>query len=283
MANQGFFVALAVAATLSLAGHAVAQGRAPTDRPRVSAAEVILYIDDSPCQGAVDVAEIAVQQESMTLSDVLRALRLEAAHRGANGVKDIRVAPGGEGRFRVSGTAIRCGVARAPETAPNPAPQPRAAPRPRGTPGPQGTVAPIPGLVDSKVAEFLGPAFIEILTGADNIESVHLGGRGAGGESMQTFGVVGHGRALTSDQVRRLRALILDAKSYLFDSSKRCPFIADVGFIVHRGHDRASVALATRCNLWSFSPSPEPGRPAIEDFDPAATALKSLVAEVLGK
>jgi hypothetical protein len=93
--------------------------------PPVSAADVVLYVFDEPCAEREQVAEITVSQETMRLADVLIALRLEAAHRGANAVMDIRVEPGEEGRFRVSGQAIRC-KAQAPGTAPD---APAAAPR----------------------------------------------------------------------------------------------------------------------------------------------------------
>ena len=279
MTRDARFAGAVLLAALTLAGTAAAQGRSPSDMPRVSAADVVLYLDEAPCANATDVAEIAVQQESMPLAAVLRALRLEAAHRGANGVRDIQVAPGGEGRFRVSGMAIRCPAAApfSPSSPPDAAPQPR----PRGMPAPRGAAEPDP--VDPRIADFLGRSFLAVVRGADRVESFHLGGRGAGGHSIQSFAVLGQGRDLTPAQIARLRALILDPASYLFDTSKRCPFIADVGFVFHRGSETASVALATRCKLWSFAPAADPGRPAIEDFDPAAAALTPLIAQALGQ
>ena len=270
--------AAAIAATLAVsllaAGPAGAAGRTPSDLPPVSAGDVVLYIDDEPCSDAAEVAEVAVQQADMSLAAVMRALRLEAAHRNANAVKDIRVAPGPEGKFRVSGMAIRCPAAGAPaepaapsETAPQP--------RPRGMPQPRSEI-------DPQVMQFLGRNFIGVIQGADRVESFHLAGRGAGKNAVQDFAVTGKGRDLSAGQIARLRGLILDAHSYMFGTSKRCPFLADAGFVVHRGDDRASVALATHCNLWSFAPAGDGARPAIEDFDPAAPALKALVAEVLG-
>ena len=126
--------ALAVTLAVSLLGAAPADaaGRKPSDLPPVSAGDVVLYIDDEPCGGATEVAEVVVQQAEMSLAAVMRALRLEAAHRNANGVKDIRVAPGTRGRFRVSGVAIRCPVAAPMERAvPSPAePMPRGMPMP---------------------------------------------------------------------------------------------------------------------------------------------------------
>jgi hypothetical protein len=111
-------------------GPAYAAGRVPSDMPPVSAGDVVLYIDDEPCGDAADIAEVIVQQPEMSLAAVMRALRLEAAHRNANGVKDIRVASGGKGRFRVSGMAIRCPAAA--ESAPaEPSPT---TPKPRSMP-----------------------------------------------------------------------------------------------------------------------------------------------------
>ena len=265
-------IAAALAVSLLAAGPAGAAGRTPSDLPPVSAADVVLYIDDAPCADAAEVAEVAVQQADMALSAVLRALRLEAAHRGADGVKDIRVAPGGEGRFRVSGMAIRCPAASVPA---EPAAPSQTTPRPRGMPQPRSDI-------DPKVIEFLGSKFIAVIERADKAESFHLAGRGAGKDSVQDFAVTGKGRDLSAEQIARLRGLILDSHSYMFGTSKRCPFLADAGFVLHRGEDRASVALATHCNLWSFAPAGDGTRPAIEDFDPAAPALKALVAEVLG-
>lgn len=130
----------ALAVVLS-AGPAAAAGRTPSDLPPVSAGDVTLYIDDAPCADAADVATVAVQQAEMSLTAVMRALRLEAAHRNANAVKDIRVAPGPKGKFRVSGMAVRCPTAAAPvapESTPQPAPQstPETMPKPRGVPMP---------------------------------------------------------------------------------------------------------------------------------------------------
>jgi len=127
-------LAVTLAASLHGVGTANAAGRTPSDLPPVSAGDVVLYIDDEPCGGATEVAEVVVQQAEMSLAAVMRALRLEAAHRSANGVKDIRVAPGTKGRFRVSGTAIRC-PAEAPA---EPAAPSRIEPMPRFMPMPPG-------------------------------------------------------------------------------------------------------------------------------------------------
>ena len=122
-----------LAACLPGGGPAHAAGRVPSDMPPVSAGDVVLYIDDEPCGDAAEIAEVVVQQPEMSLAAVMRALRLEAAHRNANGVKDIRVASGSKGRFRVSGMAIRCPAA---PVAPAPAEPSPTTPKPRSMPQP---------------------------------------------------------------------------------------------------------------------------------------------------
>jgi hypothetical protein len=132
--RAGAALAAAMLAACLLGGApAHAAGRVPSDMPPVSAGDVVLYIDDEPCGDAAEIAEVVVQQPEMSLAAVMRALRLEAAHRNANGVKDIRVASGSKGRFRVSGMAIRCPAAPA---APAPAEPSPTTPKPRSMPQP---------------------------------------------------------------------------------------------------------------------------------------------------
>jgi len=133
-AKTGLPVLCAVAAAFAVVVSAAPDARrlppGPGVLPPVSASDVVLFIAQEACPSRDNVAEIAVAQQEMSLADVLVALRLEAAHRGANGVMDIRVSvvgdAEGEKRFRVSGQAVRCrdDVMKAPNMK-EPGPRPR--------------------------------------------------------------------------------------------------------------------------------------------------------------
>ena len=89
------------------------------------------------------------------------------------------------------------------------------------------------------------------------------------------------GSNLTVGQVERFRTLIFAESSYMLDKSKRCPFLADTGFVFHAGERQASIVLSQSCMLWSFARAAERGK--IEDFDPIEADIRMLLAEFFEK
>lgn len=133
--------------------------------------------------------------------------------------------------------------------------------------------------VDAAVADFLGADMLDVISAADRVESFQLEAKGGMVmPAVQGYAVVEKGPDLTLDQVERLRQIIFAETSYLFDRSKRCPFLADTGFVFHAGQRQASVVLSQSCKLWSFAVGADRGK--MEDYDPAEAELKSLVGEL---
>ncbi len=135
--------------------------------------------------------------------------------------------------------------------------------------------------LDKAAANFLGD-IADIVAAADRVESVQLEAKTDMVEpSVQGYAVREKGPDLTVGQVETLRTLIFSEASYIFDKSKRCPFLADAGFVFHAGPREASVVLSQSCKLWGFA---RPGeRPKIEDYDPAESEIKALLAELFEK
>lgn len=135
--------------------------------------------------------------------------------------------------------------------------------------------------LDKAAANFLGD-IADIVAAADRVESVQLEAKTDMVEpSVQGYAVREKGPDLTVGQVETLRTLIFSEASYIFDKSKRCPFLADAGFVFHAGPREASVVLSQSCKLWGFARAGE--RPKIEDYDPAESEIKALLAELFEK
>jgi len=136
--------------------------------------------------------------------------------------------------------------------------------------------------VDAAVAKFLGDDMLDILASADRVESFQLEAKtDVTDPSVQGYAVRATGPDLTVGQVERFRGLIFAESSYVFDKSKRCPFLADAGFVFHAGERQASVVLSQSCMLWSFARAAERGK--IEDYDPIEADIKTLLAELFDK
>ncbi|HEY4135185.1 MAG TPA: hypothetical protein VGO34_08205 [Alphaproteobacteria bacterium] len=136
--------------------------------------------------------------------------------------------------------------------------------------------------MDGSVADFLGKDSVDIISTADRVESFQLEAKTEMTEpAVQGYPVSVAGPELTLGQVEQLRTLIFSENSYVFDKSKRCPFLADYGFVFHAGERQASVVLSMSCKLWSFARGTE--RAKIEDFDPAESDIKALIGELFVK
>lgn len=136
--------------------------------------------------------------------------------------------------------------------------------------------------VDAAVANFLGADMLDIIATADRVESFQLEAKTDVTEpAVQGYAVSAPGPELTVGQIERFRTLIFAESSYVFDKSKRCPFLADAGFVFHAGERQASVVLSQSCMLWSFARAAERGK--IEDYDPIEADIKTLLAELFEK
>jgi len=136
--------------------------------------------------------------------------------------------------------------------------------------------------IDAAVANFLGDDMLDILSSADRVESFQLEAKtDVTDPSVQGYAVRETGSNLTVGQVERFRTLIFAESSYMLDKSKRCPFLADTGFVFHAGERQASIVLSQSCMLWSFARAAERGK--IEDFDPIEADIRMLLAEFFEK
>lgn len=133
--------------------------------------------------------------------------------------------------------------------------------------------------IDAAVANFLGDDMLDILSSADRVESFQLEAKtDVTDPSVQGYAVRETGPTLTIGQVERFRTLIFAESSYLFDKTKRCPFLADAGLVFHAGERQASIVISQSCMLWSFARAAERGK--IEDYDPVEGDIKTLLAEL---
>ena len=136
--------------------------------------------------------------------------------------------------------------------------------------------------LDAAVANFLGADIVDIIAAADRVESFQLEAKTDVIEpAVQGYAVLEKGPNLSVGQVEKIRALIFAEASYLLDTSKRCPFLADAGLVFHAGERQASVVLSQSCKLWGFTRAAE--RPKIEDYDPVEAEIKNFIAELFDK
>lgn len=133
--------------------------------------------------------------------------------------------------------------------------------------------------VDASVGRFLGEDTLGILASADRVESFQPEAKtDVTDPSVQGYAVRATGPNLTVGQIERFRSLIFAESSYVFDKSKRCPFLADTGFVFHAGERQASIVLSQSCMLWSFARVAERGK--VEDYDPVESDIKMLLMEL---
>lgn len=137
-------------------------------------------------------------------------------------------------------------------------------------------------VLDAAVARFLGADIADVIATADRVESFQLEAKtDIVDPAVQGYAVREKGPELTLDQVETFRTLIFAESSYVFDKSKRCPFLADTGFVFHAGERQASVVLSQSCKMWGFAGGAE--RPRLEDYDPAEGGIKALLVELFEK
>jgi hypothetical protein len=125
-----------------------------------------------------------------------------------------------------------------------------------------------------------------VLKGATRVDTFRLKDERADDEGKPNVGryaIESTGAAQGEAFVQRLAAILLDERTYVFDSAKGCKFQAGVGFRIWKGDESAvEVVICFHCDeLIVHAPKAADGsiRGAMEDFDPARAALVKLAKE----
>ncbi len=131
------------------------------------------------------------------------------------------------------------------------------------------------------VAEFLGSDVIEIISGPDSIESFRTNlQRTNRGETLAGFPIIERGRALSREQIERLKTVLLDEKTYRFGVVKKCLFLPEYGFKIRKGTSEVILLLCFSCEELKIVIG---GVERLEDFDNATPQLRRLVDELFTK
>ncbi|HAU29169.1 MAG TPA: hypothetical protein DCW68_03550 [Rhodospirillaceae bacterium] len=136
-----------------------------------------------------------------------------------------------------------------------------------------------PSALSPSIAKLLGPEISGILQAPDRIESFRISAE-MDENAPQKIGehtVLQAGPILSTEQAHRLAFMASSETSYVLDASKRCPFLPTYGFRLTRNAESFSILVAPGCALWRFE---DKDRSIIEDFDPAADTMKSLLDEL---
>lgn len=102
-------------------------------------------------------------------------------------------------------------------------------------------------------------------------------GSGEKKENLEGYAITRKGNILSPEQQQRLQAVIFNAGTYDFKTSKRCPFRPYVGFIFEKSGKQAHALFCFSCNEVSFGRDSKQGN--IEDFDAARKEILALSRE----
>ena len=137
---------------------------------------------------------------------------------------------------------------------------------------------PVP-VIPPEVETFLGNNIVQLMLAPDRVESYRVAAE-INDDIPVTLGghpITATGPLLSPAQIEKLRSLVLSGNSYIFGSSKRCPFLPSYGFKIIRGQEDASILVAPGCSLWRFEGK---AKKAIEDFDPVAKDVGMLLDQL---
>jgi len=145
--------------------------------------------------------------------------------------------------------------------------------------------APIPR-PSPRVVKFLGERAAETLAGATRAEAFRVSSKRAeeGEPAVGGYEIVAAGKEQGEPFARWLAGVLLDEKTYRFDSNKVGDFTPLVGLRLWKGTDKVEVLLSFQTDeLVVFSPNAKDGsiRSAQEDFDAARGTLVVLVKQAL--
>jgi hypothetical protein len=146
------------------------------------------------------------------------------------------------------------------------------------------------GNPSGRVKQFLGDKAVAVLDGADRVEVFRVDpGLPRGdkeppkdGEKIDRYVITATGKEQGKDFADRLKAILFDERTYLFDSAKGCIFQPGVAFRVWHGKDAVEVLLCFSCQELEVLTRDESGEivhRAHEDFDPAWGPLVKLAQE----
>lgn len=100
----------------------------------------------------------------------------------------------------------------------------------------------------------------------------------------QDFERAGTGATLTAEQLKKLRAIMYDEKSFKLDQVPKCNFEPDAAIIAQSGVDAVEVLLSFKCDALMFFATKPGGRSipgSMLHFKPARKDMLALVKEVL--
>lgn len=138
-----------------------------------------------------------------------------------------------------------------------------------------------------KVTDFLGADAVEILKAPEKVECFRIDGKSWISPEQQAkieeatkrvrgYAIIAQGKDQDAAFGGKIAAVLLDEKTYDFESAKACKFDPGVAFRVWKGKACADVVVCFHCaELDVVTGDKEPHR-AHEDFDNARAALVAL-------
>lgn len=148
---------------------------------------------------------------------------------------------------------------------------------------------PAPTAPSEQLAEAMGTKPVAVLESGTTFTAFRV--KGAPGVRPapalavgQDFERVGTGTALNAEQLKKLRGILYDEKSFKLDQVPKCEFSPDAAIIAQSGVDAVEVLMSFKCDALMFFATKPGGRSipgAMLHFKPARKALLALVKETL--
>jgi hypothetical protein len=135
------------------------------------------------------------------------------------------------------------------------------------------------GKIDEQIDKLLGGK--EIYADPQRVVPVLVNSEPDSGtkkENLEGYVIKRKGKLLTADQIKRLQAVVFDADTYDFKTSKRCVFVPYVGFIFEKSGKQAHALFCFSCNEVSFGRGGAQGN--LEDFDAKRREMLALAREL---
>lgn len=132
-----------------------------------------------------------------------------------------------------------------------------------------------------RVAEFLGPDVVAILSAPDRVEPFllepALSADAKGPGTIAGYAWKARGAAFEVADLRAFQNLALDAASYDFEIAKKCPMVPEYAIRFMKGEAAVDVLLSFQCTMWEYVYKDARKR---EDFDPARDPLRKIVGTI---
>jgi hypothetical protein len=148
---------------------------------------------------------------------------------------------------------------------------------------------PVPTAPSEKLAEAMGTKPVAVLESATQFTVYRVnaapGVRPAPELAVgQDFERAGAGAALTAEQLKKLRAIMYDEKSFKLDQAPKCNFVPDAAIIAQSGVEAVEVLLSFKCDALMFFATKPGGRSipgSLLHFKPSRKDILALVKEAL--